>query len=141
MAAGFRATGSGFASIAKKLQRLASTGEQKMAEKGADAAQDVLDKQYADEAGPGGARWPAKKRPNGKPQGRASDDTMDSARAVSGPGAEILLSVEGASSFLQDGTVKMDPRPILPRGSLPADWSGPIDAAAVEGIHDAYEGR
>lgn len=132
--------GHGFTALARKFERVSTRAAERMGEKGADAAQKVLAKQYADEAGPDGAKWPTKKRPNGKPQGEASGDTKDSARAIPGPSGQILLSVEGASSFLQGGTVNMDARQILPEDALPVQWSEPIDAACVEAIEEVYEG-
>lgn len=141
MGARFQASGSGFAEIAGKMERLAARYPSLASEKGADAAQKCLDKEYATESGPDGTKWPPKKRPNGKPQGEASGDTKDSAKATPGPNGDVLLVVEGASDFLQDGTVNMDARPILPRDSLPAQWSEPMDQAAEDAIHEAYEGH
>lgn len=141
MGASLRSSGSGFAAFAKKLDRLADKYPALAGEKAADAAQKCLDKEYADEAGPDGAQWKAKKRPNGKPRGEASGDTKDSAKATPGPNAEVLLVVEGASDFLQGGTVHMDARPIIPTGKLPAQWAEPIDKAAEEAIHEAYGAR
>lgn len=138
---GLRSSGSGFAAIADKMERLARNAPREMSDRAAPAAQAVLAKQYAQECGPNGAKWKPKKRPNGKPQGQASGETMGSAQAMPGPNGDVLLIVEGASSHLQDGTDHMDARPILPSGSLPPMWSEPIDAAAVEGVRAAYEGR
>ena len=140
MGASLRSSGRGLDEIARKFQAVADKAETRMSEKGAEAAQGVLDKQYATESGPSGAPWPAKKRPNGKPQGQASEETKDSAQAMPGPAGEILLVVEGASSFLQGGTVHMDPRQILPEDSLPPTWSEPIDTACVEAIRETFEG-
>jgi hypothetical protein len=107
-----------------------------MAEKGAEAAQDRLDEQFADTEDPSGRRWRPKKRPNGKPTLEATSDMKDSAQAIPGPSGDILLSVDGPADFHQSGTRKMVARKILPEGSLPPQWSEPIDQACHEAIHE-----
>jgi len=139
--ASLKATGAGFADLAAKFDRLADRYPRLAAEKGAAAAQKCIDREYANEAGPDGTKWKQKKRPNGKPQGQASGETMASAKAIPGPNADILLSVEGAASYLQNGTSRMDARQILPEGKLDPEWAEPIDDAAHDAIHEAYEGR
>ena len=128
-------SGGAFAGLADRLDDLANLGEQKMAENGAKAAQEALDREFAEERKPNGGKWKRKKRPNGKPTLEASGDMKDSAKAVPGPNGEILLTVDGPAEFHQHGTSKMAARQILPEGNLPKRWSGPIDEAAHKAIH------
>ena len=141
MQVSLKSTGSGFAALASKLDRLADDAPRKMAERAAAAAQGQLDREFATTTDPAGKRWKPKKIPNGKPTLQATGDMMASAKAIPGPTNDILLSVEGPAVFHQHGTVHMVARPILPDNKLRGEWMTAIDAAAVEGIHDAYEGR
>lgn len=135
-----KSTGSGFASLSARFDKLADKAPHEMAEHCAEVATMVLAAEYASESDPRRKKWKKKKTPNGKPQGQASGDTMDSAKAVPGPNGSILLSVDTeAANFLQSGTTHMKPRKILPEDKLTGIWRDAIDEGAHQGIHTAWD--
>lgn len=140
MTIGLRSFGNGFDVIAAKLQRLADKGEDRIAERGAEAAQKRLDEQFARTEEPSGLRWKPKKRPNGKPTLEESGDMKGSAKAVPGPNGDILLYVsDEKAAWHQEGTEKMIARKMLPEDELPPRWREPIDEAAHDAIHEVWD--
>ena len=135
-----KSTGAGFAALAAHFDRFGDIAPQQMAERGAEIANVLLEAEYATESDPRRKKWPKKKRPNGKPQGVASGDTKDSAKAEPGPDASILLTVGTEhAQYLQSGTRNMKPRKILPEDKLTGIWKDAIDEAAHQGLHEAWD--
>ena len=135
-----KSTGAGFLALSNRFDAFADAAPRKMAESATEIANLLIAAEYATESDPRRKRWPKKKIPNGQPQGVASGDTRDSAKAVAGPNGQILLSVDtDHATFLQNGTVHMKPRAILPFDKLTTIWKDAIDEAAHQGLHDAWE--